>query len=81
MGVLFTDAKYVEHETVLCRLVSQLVGHAIKADVSVQVEGAHDLFLVVVRLNKKKNEKNTRTVRYNNKKIVTRGIVFPAKER
>lgn len=36
-----TYAQYVEHETVLGRLVRQLVGHAVEADVSVQVEGAH----------------------------------------
>lgn len=35
-----TYAQYVEHETVLGRLVRQLVGHAVEADVSVQVEGA-----------------------------------------
>lgn len=30
-----TNAKYVEHKTILCRLVSELVGHTVKADVPV----------------------------------------------
>jgi len=43
-----TDAEDIEDKTVLGRLVRQLVGHTVKADVSVQVESAHSWRLVVL---------------------------------
>lgn len=43
-----TDAQDVEDETVLSRLVRQLIGHAVEADVSIQVERAHGWQLVVL---------------------------------
>lgn len=53
--IVLTDAQDVEHETVLRRLVGQLVGHAVEADVSVQIESAHGRLVVLVELKTEKH--------------------------
>lgn len=48
---LLTNAEYVENKTVLRRFLSQLVGHTVKTNMSVEVKSAHNRrFVAVVQL-------------------------------